>query len=30
MVVDADHHSDEEALLLQNGSAQADLWDTIL
>ena len=26
MAVDADLHSDEEALLLQNGSAQADLW----
>lgn len=26
MVVDADLHSDEEALLLQNGSVQADLW----
>lgn len=26
MVVDADLHSDEEALLLQNGSLQADLW----
>ncbi len=26
MAVDADLHSDEEALLLENGSAQADLW----
>jgi len=26
MAVDADLHSDEETLLLQNGSAQADLW----
>jgi hypothetical protein len=26
MAVDADLHSDEEALLLQNGSAQVDLW----
>jgi hypothetical protein len=26
MVVDADLHSDEEACLLENGSAQADLW----
>lgn len=26
MVVDADLHSDEEALLLEHGSAQADLW----
>jgi hypothetical protein len=26
MAVDADLHSDEEALLLENGSVQADLW----
>jgi len=26
MVVDADLHSDEEALLIQSGSQQADLW----
>jgi hypothetical protein len=26
MAIDADLHSDEEALLLENGSAQADLW----
>jgi hypothetical protein len=26
MAVDAELHSDEEALLLQNGSDQADLW----
>ena len=26
MAVDADLHSDEEALLLENGSIQADLW----
>jgi Protein of unknown function (DUF5674) len=26
MALDADLHSDEEALLLENGSAQADLW----
>ena len=26
MAVDADLHSDEEARLLENGSAQADLW----
>ena len=26
MVVDAELHSDEEALLLQKGSDQADLW----
>ncbi len=26
MAVDAELHSDEEALLLENGSAQADLW----
>lgn len=26
MAVDADLHSDVEALLLENGSAQADLW----
>lgn len=26
MAVDADLHSDEEALLLENGSAQSDLW----
>lgn len=26
MAVDADLHSDEEALLLESGSAQADLW----
>lgn len=26
MVVDAELHSDEEALLLENGSKQADLW----
>ena len=26
MVVDAELHADEEALLLENGSAQKDLW----
>ena len=26
MAVDAELHSDEEALLLENGSAQRDLW----
>lgn len=26
MAVDADLHSDEEAFLLESGSAQADLW----
>jgi hypothetical protein len=26
MAVDAELHSDQEALLLENGSAQADLW----
>lgn len=26
MAVDAELHADEEALLLQNGSKQADLW----
>ena len=26
MVVDADLHADEEALLLENGSLQKDLW----
>ena len=26
MAVDADLHADEEALLLENGSAQKDLW----
>ena len=26
MALDADLHADEEALLLENGSAQADLW----
>jgi len=26
MVVDADLHADEEALLIQSGSQQADLW----
>lgn len=26
MAVDAELHSDEEAVLLQNGSAQEDLW----
>ncbi|MFI5166667.1 MAG: DUF5674 family protein [Thermoanaerobaculales bacterium] len=26
MAVDAELHSDEEALLLENGSAQQDLW----
>jgi hypothetical protein len=26
IAVDADLHSDEEALLLENGSMQADLW----
>ena len=26
MVVDADMHADEEALLLEDGSNQADLW----
>ena len=26
MAVDAELHSDEEALLLENGSAQPDLW----
>jgi hypothetical protein len=26
MAVDADLHSDEEALLLEHGSMQADLW----
>ncbi len=26
MAVDADLHSDEEALLLEHGSVQADLW----
>jgi hypothetical protein len=26
MVVDAELHSDEEALLIENGSKQADLW----
>jgi hypothetical protein len=26
MVVDAELHSDEEALLIQNGSNQTDLW----
>jgi len=26
MVVDADLHSDEEALLIEHGSVQADLW----
>lgn len=26
MAIDADLHSDEEALLLEYGSAQADLW----
>ena len=26
MAVDADLHSDEEGLLLESGSAQADLW----
>ncbi|PIU07638.1 MAG: hypothetical protein COZ85_01535 [Candidatus Moranbacteria bacterium CG_4_8_14_3_um_filter_34_16] len=26
MAIDADLHADEEALLLENGSAQKDLW----
>ena len=26
MVVDAELHADEEALLIENGSAQGDLW----
>ena len=26
MIVDAELHADEEALLLENGSEQADLW----
>lgn len=27
MVIDAELHADEEALLIENGSAQNDLWE---